>query len=62
MVALVRAWKGKDTVKTPRIAALYLSSEANRAASFEFFSLEAASALRPKLRITYVTRVNTGQP
>jgi hypothetical protein len=62
MVSLVRAWKGKDQVQTPRIAALYLSSEGSRTASFEFFSLEAAAALRPKLRITYVTRVNTGQP
>ena len=62
MVSLVRAWKGKDQQQTPRIAALYLSSEGSRTASFEFFSLEAAAALRPKLRITYVTRVNTGQP
>jgi hypothetical protein len=31
-------------------------------ASFDFFSMEAAPALRPRLRITYVTRVNTGQP
>jgi hypothetical protein len=62
MVALVRAWKNKDQQQTPRIAALYLSSEGSRTASFEFFSLEAAAALRPRLRITYVTRVNTGQP
>ena len=62
MVKLVRAWKGQDTTKTPRQAALYLSSEGTRVASFDFFSLEAAPALRPRLRITYVTRVNTGQP
>lgn len=62
MVTLVRAWKGQDTVKTPRRAALYLGSEATRTASFDFFSLEAAPSLRPKLRITYVTRVNSGQP
>lgn len=62
MVTLVRAWKGQDTVKTPRIAALYLSSEGSRVASFDFFSLEADPALRPRLRITYVRRVSTGQP
>lgn len=62
MVRLVRAWKGQDTVKTPRLAALYLSSEATRFASFEFFSMEAPAAVRPRLRITFVTRVNTGQP
>ncbi|HET9424293.1 MAG TPA: hypothetical protein VFO55_02895 [Gemmatimonadaceae bacterium] len=62
MVTLLRAWKGQDTIKTPRLAALYLSSEAKRAASFDFFSTEADPALRPRLRITYVSRVNTGQP
>lgn len=62
MVSLVRQWKGKDTVQTPRLAGLYLTSEASRPASFDFFSREAAPALRPKLRITYVTRLSTGQP
>jgi hypothetical protein len=62
MVRLVRAWRGQDTLRTPRLAALYLSSEGLRVASFDFFSTEAAAALRPRLRITYVTRVNTGQP
>jgi hypothetical protein len=62
MVRLVRAWKGQDLKATPRLAALYLSSEGIRVASFDFFSMEAAPALRPRLRVTYVTRVNTGQP
>lgn len=62
MVTLVRAWKGRDTVKTPRIAGLYLSSESQRPASFDFYSREAPAQLRPRLRITYVTRVTTGQP
>jgi hypothetical protein len=62
MVRLLRAWKGQDVKKTPRLAALYLSSEATRVASFDFFSREAPAAVRPRLRITYVTRVNTGQP
>jgi hypothetical protein len=62
MVKLVRSWKGQDTTKNPRVAALYLSSEATRVASFDFFSIEAPAALRPRLRITYITKVNTGQP
>jgi hypothetical protein len=62
MVRLLRNWKGQDTVKTPRLAALYLSSEGTRVASFDFFSMEAGPALKPRLRITYVTKVNTGQP
>ena len=62
MVRLVRSWRGQDTVKNPRVAALYLSSEATRVASFDFFSLEAGPALRPRLRLTYITKVNTGQP
>jgi hypothetical protein len=62
MVRLVRVWKGQDPKQTPRVAALYLNSEATRVASFDFFSIEAAASLRPRLRITYITRVNTGQP
>jgi hypothetical protein len=62
MVAILRAWRLQDTVKTPRIAALILSSEGTRLAGLDFFSLEAAPELRPRLRITFVTRVNTGQP
>jgi hypothetical protein len=62
MVTLVRAWKGQDTVKTPRIAGLYLTSESGRPASFDFYSSEAPADLRPRVRITYVTRVTTGQP
>jgi hypothetical protein len=62
MVRLVRSWRAQDTVKNPRVAALYLSSEGTRVASFDFFSMEAAPSLRPRLRITYVTKVNTGQP
>lgn len=62
MVRLLRAWKGQDTTKNPRVAALYVSSEGTRVASFDFFSTEAPAALRPRLRITYIKRVNTGQP
>jgi hypothetical protein len=62
MVSLIRAWKGQDTVQTPRLAGLFLSSESSRVASFDFFSTEAPAAVRPRLRITYVSRVNTGQP
>jgi hypothetical protein len=62
MVRLVRAWKGQDTTTTPRIAALILSTEGSGGASFDFFSIEAGAGLRPRLRITYVPRVNTGQP
>jgi hypothetical protein len=62
MVQLLRSWRGRDTVKTPRLAGLFLSSEASRVASFDFFSTEAAVEVRPRLRITFVTRVNTGQP
>jgi hypothetical protein len=62
MVRLLRAWKGQSTTSTPRTAALFLSSEGIKLSSFDFFSTEAAPALRPRLRITYVPRVNSGQP
>ncbi len=62
VVRLVRAWRGTPADKTPRLAALFLSSEVSRVASFDFFSKEADAALRPRLRITYVIRVRSGQP
>jgi hypothetical protein len=62
MVSILRAWRLQDTVKTPRTAAIIISSENTRLAGVDFFSLDAAPGLRPRLRITYVTRVNTGQP
>lgn len=62
VVTLVRSWKGQDTIKTPRLAALYLSSETTRTAGIEFFSTEAPIGVRPQLRITFVTRVSTGRP
>jgi hypothetical protein len=62
MVGLVRAWRGQDQKRTPRLADLFLTSEGTRVASFDFFSMEAPAGVRPRLRITYVTRVNTGQP
>jgi hypothetical protein len=62
MVRLVRAWKGQNTTSTPRVAALFLTSEGQKLSSFDFFSTEAPQALRPRLRITYVPRVNSGQP
>ena len=62
MVKLLRAWKGQNTVSTPRIAALYLPTEGIKLSSFDFFSMEAAPSVRPRLRITYVPRVNSGQP
>jgi hypothetical protein len=63
MVTLLRAWRQQDTLQTPRRAALFLSNESAGTSSFDFFSHEAADpALRPKLRITYVTSVSSGRP
>jgi hypothetical protein len=62
LVALVRAWRGQDTIKTPRVAALFLNSEARSLGGIDFFSLESPVAVRPRLRITYVTRLSSGRP
>jgi hypothetical protein len=63
IVTLMRAWRQQDTLRTPRRAALFFSNESAGTATFDFFSHEAADpALRPKVRITYVTSVSTGRP
>jgi hypothetical protein len=62
IVNLVRSWRGQDTLKTPRLAALYIASESNRTTGVDFFSMEAAPELRPRLRLTYVTKVSNGRP
>ena len=62
LVTLVRSWRNQDTIRTPRLAALYLSSESTRNAGIDFFSTEAPIGVRPQLRLTFVTRVSTGRP
>lgn len=58
---LVRTWRlaGSDV---PRAIALALSSESISTSAVDFFSREAAPAVRPRLRLTYVPRSQFGLP
>ena len=62
VVSMIRVWKLQDTVRTPRRAVLFLSSESSVTGALDFYSHEAPEALRPKLRLTYVTSVSSGRP
>jgi hypothetical protein len=59
---MVRAWRLVDTNTTPRLIALELSTEGQNAQAVDFFSIEAPIGVRPKLHLTYVTKVITGRP
>lgn len=56
MIDWVRAWRGTDSVRTPRAMALASMSEGRNALQVDFFSVEAAPEVRPRLRITYLPR------
>ena len=56
MIDWVRAWRGTDPFRTPRAIALATASESRNARQVDFFSIEAAPELRPRLRITYIPR------
>jgi len=62
IVNIVRSWRGQDTIRTPRAIALVLGTEGNRPAAVDFYSIEAPPGLRPQLRLSYVTKLNSGRP
>jgi hypothetical protein len=62
IVGLVRTWKGQPTTVSPRTVALRSGGEGSIPAEFDFFSTNAAPALRPRLRITYVPKAPYGLP
>jgi hypothetical protein len=62
MVRVVQTWRGADTIKTPRIVAITLQTEGTSPAAVDLFSIKAPAALRPQLRLTYITKLTTGRP
>lgn len=63
IVNIVRAWRIVGTSRTPRSLVLRVPEEGRRAGEVNFFSADAsASALRPRLRLTYVPRRGFGIP
>jgi hypothetical protein len=62
IVSLVRTWRGTTPAVSPREVALRTTSEGAKPGQVDFFSVEAAPALRPRLRITYVPQTSFGLP
>ncbi len=61
LVALVRAWRVLPA-GTQRALVLRSSLEGVQAGEVRFFSTEAASGLRPRLRLSYIPRTDFGIP
>lgn len=62
MVGALRAWQAVGPTTLQRAIVLRSAREGAEAPSVLFYSTEAAAALRPKLRITYVNKVDFGIP
>ena len=56
IIGWVRIWKGTTATKTPRALALALPDEGLSGSVVDFFSLESAAAVRPRLRLTYLPK------
>ena len=55
-------WGATTEDQTPRALVLRSARESETGILADFFSLEAADALRPRLRITYLPRATSGLP
>jgi len=62
MVGALREWKVIGSTALQRAIVLRSSKEGSSAGAVLFYSSEAAPALRPRLRITYVNQVDFGVP
>lgn len=60
IIGLLRAWRGTTPDKTPRAIALRATTEGTRGWFADFYSNEAADAVRPRLKIYYVPRTEQG--
>lgn len=58
---LVRSWRAL-AANVPRALAFRISGEGSQPAELRFFSSEAVASLRPRLRITYLPRVEGALP
>ena len=62
IVGALREWKAVGTTSLQRAIVLRSSTEGASAPAALFYSSEAAPELRPRLRITYVNKVQFGVP
>lgn len=59
---VISLWRSQKVDQTPRALVLTTTTDGQLALEARFFSIEAAPALRPRLRISYSTRKSTGLP
>ena len=59
---VISLWRSQTVTRTPRALVLTTTTEGQLALEARFFSIEAAPALRPRLRISYSTRKSNGLP
>lgn len=62
IIRIVKLWSVTAADKTPRAIGLRAQAEGSTPAQLDFYSMEAAPALRPRLRITYLPRQQGGLP
>lgn len=62
LVRLFRRWRGVSPADQPRILILSTSTEGVSAVELRVYDASAPAGLRPRLRITYVPRVEFGLP
>lgn len=62
LVALLRFWRQQNPATTPYALVLRTALEGAQASELRFHSREAPAELQPRLRITYIPRVNLGLP
>ncbi|MBA3670857.1 MAG: hypothetical protein H0W68_02380 [Gemmatimonadaceae bacterium] len=62
LVNIVRLWRLVGTTNTSRAIVLRVTREGDLPGELNFASIEAAPALRPRLRLTYVPRRGFGLP
>ena len=62
LVNIVRVWGTTKPLQTQRAIVIRVASEGLNPARLAFFSSQAGEALRPRLQLTYVPRVDLGLP
>jgi hypothetical protein len=62
VASLVRSWKGRGSTNVNRAVFLRATQERVSPGELNFFSIKSTTALRPRLRLTYVPRRGFGLP
>jgi hypothetical protein len=62
MANIINVWRTQSAIDTPRAIVLLSTLEGTSPLEARFYSVEAAPALRPRLRISYSARKSTGLP